>query len=195
MRLQSIVVALGFLSFGVAARADVISESTSGIGVNLAAYYGESFTVGGTGSYADITFNYLSPTSTPYAIGTAYLFSASYSGTPDGLSSATADLLGTAVAVDGVYRFDDSVTLAAGTMYFLYGDTLTPAGVQTGGGYIPDGSYVFADSGTSDFAGDDTGLSSNFVVDGTAVTPEPSSIALLGTGVLSVALMARRRLL
>lgn len=196
MRLQSFVAALGLLVASVAARADVISDCTNGPSdaTNLPYYFGQEFLVGGSGSFDNISFNFITPTGSAYAIGTGYLYSTlPYDVTPDDLSSTSADLIGTAVASDGVYTFDSSVTLTAGNEYYFYEDTLVPMGAITGFGFAT-GALDYGTQNPADpYYWDESGSSSNYIVDGTAVTPEPSSIAFLGTGALAIGLMVRRR--
>jgi PEP-CTERM motif len=197
MRLLSVLAIVSILSAGVCAHGDTLATVTGGtqpIGASL--YVGQSFSVFGSGSYTDISFNFYAPGLDPYAIGTGYLFSAPYTGTPAGLSS-TSGYLGSATAAGDVYSFGSSVTLSGENTYYFYENSLVPLGAITGG---PTSSDLFYESnlpngnfgpglGTTDYlvTGTPTTL-------GSAATPEPSSLVLLGTGLLgSLAALRRTR--
>jgi hypothetical protein len=173
----------------LAAHATTIATVTGGTGVGTYVYQGQSFTVSGTGSYDDIDFNFYDTSNNPLAAGTGYLFSSVYNGTPGALSTATANLLGTATSGGGEYTFAPTLTLQAGTTYYFYENAVI---TDTGGNPGPAAYFTF--SSTSNFSGNVLG-SSNFLVTGQApsVTPEPSSFVLLGTGVLGLAGVLRRR--
>ncbi len=167
-------------------------------GASPANYLGESFTVSGTGSYNSVAFDFITPGGSPYAIGTGFLLTQAYAGTPTGLSSATVGYLGSAAASGGYYTFATSVALNANSTYYFYENALAPAGSQGGNfssGATPE--YFYATSGSGNFTAQ-PGFTAAFQVTGspvmaTTVTPEPSSFALLGTGVLGIAGTLRRR--
>ncbi len=160
------------------------------------AYYGQGFTVSGAGSYDDITFNFFTYTSstqeTPYALGTGYLFSTPYAGTVAGLSSG-AGLLGSVAAANDVYTFASGLSLAAGSTYYFYEDGGVPD--STMGGVQP-GSLYYTYGGSQNFT-PLSDFSTAYAVNGNSLsaspTPEPSSFALLGTGLLGVAGVVRKR--
>lgn len=67
-------------------RADTIAENTGGQNVNnnIAFYQGQSFTTVTVTPESNIAFNFFSdvPATTPYALGTGFLLSMQYLGTP-----------------------------------------------------------------------------------------------------------------
>ena len=193
MRFYSFIAAAAVLSASLAAHADTLAMSTAGTAVLASTLYtGQAFTVTGTGSYADIAFNYYTAGLTPYALGTGYLFSSVYTGTPTGLSSSDPGYLGMAAASNGFYNFGSAVTLASGQQYFFYESAAIPAGAISGNSTYA-GSFFFSQSSTSGYT---STTAANFDVTGTSTisaTPEPSSFALLGTGVLGMAGVLRKR--
>lgn len=174
------------------ARADRLAGYTSGGGTNASAFFGQSFTATGQGSYSNIVFEFLNETTqSSFANGTAYLLTLAYSGSPNGLSASTPGELGLAVAANGAYSFAPGVILQAGRMYFLYTDKREPTASFTGGGFYSGGQdYLASSAGGSYDAGD---VSSDFLVTGTTVTPEPATFQLLAGGCLGIAALARRR--
>lgn len=198
MRFYLLVAATAMLAGGCAANASILAAATGGQSrfgpVGGQDYVGQSFTVAGAGSFDDVTLSLFSyPTSTPYAVGTGYLFSKAYFGSPALLSSGSADLLGTATSANGTYNFSPSVVLTAGTQYFFYEDAEVPGGTLTGDNPYLGGNAYYASGIESTYTTTDV---FNFEVSGQLVssaTPEPSSFALLGTGLLGVARVVRKR--
>lgn len=158
------------------ARANTIAENTGGMFLITDEFYvGQSFTTVSAGPVSNIAFNFFSdvPATTPYAIGTGFLLSMEYTGTPANLSSSTPGFLGQAAAAGGFYTFDPSLTLLAGTQYFFYENALVPQGAISGGNFYAGGQGYVASSENDSFFG--FGNSHNFRVTGTPVTSVPET--------------------
>lgn len=195
------ILALASLAFIAApTRATTIANNTPAgtTGVHPSLFLGQSFTVAGTGSFNNISFNFFSDAAatTPYALGTGFLLSTAYGGTPTALSSGTAGYLGQAVAAGGFYSFGSGLTLAAGTQYFFYSNTLFPAGSIFGDGDTYAGGAVYFSRGAADNFSVFSGQDASFRVTSNAVgTPDGGSTALLlALGVVGL-FVGRRSLL
>lgn len=178
------ILTLASLAFvTTSASAATLAEFTGGTVTTSPGNYspGQSFTVTGSGSFTNISFNFFSnvPATTPFASGTGFLLSSSYGGTPAALSNATAGYLGQATASGGFYNFGSSVTLSAGTQYFFYtGQTFSSAITGAGFNAYAGGSYLLSQQ-LGNFA-DTVNTDSNFRVTGDAVgAPDGGSTALL----------------
>ncbi len=91
-------------------------------------FVGQSFTIAGSGSFTNISFNFFTTSASsavgnPAAAGTGFILSTAYTGTPAALSSATPGYLGSATASGGFYNFGNTVTLLGGAKYFFYSNT------------------------------------------------------------------------
>lgn len=158
-------------------------------------YLGQSFTTVTISPELNIALNFFSnvPPTTPYALGTGFLLSIQYAGTPSALSSASPGFLGQTVASSGSYIFDPSLTLQPGHQYFFYENAHTPNNAASGssGGYGGGHLYYTSSAGStfSNYPG-----SANFRVTGIAEAPEPSTWAagFLTAGALLCSLWRRR---
>lgn len=179
--------ALTLLSGLPAAQADTLAQNTGVSPGTASGFYGVGFTVAGTGGFDDIVFSF------GYAVGTGFLFSAPYTGTPNGL--ATSAFLGSAPGSGLDYNFASSLDLTGGQTYYFYTDGVSPgfssAGVPTGT------SFYYSNNFFHSFADSNGNPAANFIVTGDPVAsaiPEPSSIFLVATGLLGFAGIFRRRL-
>ena len=197
----SLGTSLSILLLGVAnrnAHADTLASFTAGTGTNANGYFGQPFTLSGSGSFNAITFNFLTPTTAlPYAIGTGYLFTQPFLGPPAALGFGNNLPFASTTAANGQYAFDPALSLSGGKMYYFYENSLISNGSIAGAAYIPtapSATFAYANGNFTLF----TSLSgsNNFQVQGNAiaVTPEPSGLILLATGILGTATILRRRL-
>jgi PEP-CTERM motif len=198
VRLRPILAVVSILFASVCAYGDTLATVTGGTTpIAISLYVGQSFSVFGSGNYNDISFNFYTPGEDPYAIGTGYLFSAPYGGTPTGLSSAAPGYLGSAIASGNTYSFDSSVILSAGNSYYFYEDALVPEGTIVGG--PASSNLYYAAYGPNELFGPGVSGTSNFLVTGdltlgsVAATPEPSSLILLTSGVLGSLMVLRQK--
>lgn len=178
---------MGLLSCAAPA-VPVASNLTADVTASL--YIGQSFTVVAPGPVNNVVFNFFrnAPPTIPQAAGIGYLFSAAYSGSPNGLAAATTNLLGTAVASASHYTFAPSLTLQPGVQYFFYADTLQAHGADALGSYT--GGQLFssgmnAATNFSAFPSNDTA----FLVDATLVAAGAPELDPAASSVPMVALM------
>jgi hypothetical protein len=173
-------------------KAVTIASNTAGTQSSTPGFdWGQSFTPVAGGPFDNIVFNLYDSTGAPDAAGTGFLLSSAYSGTPSALSSSTPGFLGSATASGGFYAFAPSLTLLSGTEYFFYENA--PLGSILGNNLFSGNSYFFSLDNSIYANGAPNSI--NFTVTGTAtVTPEPSSLLLLGSGMLGLVGTARRKL-
>ena len=149
---------------------------------NSNAFVGQSFTVVGAGSFTNIGFNFFTnvTTPTPYAVGTGFLLSSPFVGSPSALNNLIPGFLGQANASGGFYNFGPSLSLVAGTQYYLYENAPIPARslILNDDGYS--GSFYIATAVGNTFQNTGTTLDAAFRVTGDAVsTPDGGSTALM----------------
>ncbi len=175
----------------LAGHAETVASASGSSGPYLADYEGQAFTVT-TGNVNNITFNFYSYyTGAATAFGTGFLYSSVYTGDVADLGTASASLLGLASSNGSVYTFNSNLVLDAGTTYYFYENGENP--IINGAADSYSGDNYYTDGTDQPFQAD---TAAEFLVTGQpaiAATPEPSSIALLGTGLLSIAGMARGR--
>jgi hypothetical protein len=173
-----------------------VAESTVVTGPGGPVFVSQSFTVLGSGSFTNIVANFFSdsPAASPLAAGTGFLLSTAYTGSAGALSSATTGYLGQAVGSGGLYSFGSSVTLVAGTQYFLLSNaamTLTGSNADSYAG----GSFSVSFSSSDNFTNAPS-QDAAFRISGTAASNTPdggSTLALLGLALGAVAVVRRKR--
>lgn len=191
MKRSLLVMSAVVLTATAQAQAATIVEDTSGSSSSrFQFFWGQSFTTPTGGPWSSVTFNFYDLTSSPYAAGTGYLFTAAYAGTPANLASAGA--VAVSAPADGtVYSFGTGFRLQPGTQYFFYEDA--PMRLLGGGTAEIGGTSFFTENGTGTFASAG-GLNADFRVSGTVTAvPEPAGWAMLVAGFGSLGVIARRQ--
>jgi PEP-CTERM motif len=189
-RSLAVIVAL-VVSLPAYAYASTITEYTETPSTNTA-FWGQSVTTSAGGPWDHIEFSWLN-TGGPFAVGSVYLFTTAYTGTPSGLSASS--YLATATDAGNSYVFASSLVLSALTQYFFYTDVSFEAFGNATGTYAGGDLYV---AGGSTFTfGNFTGQDVAFRLTGTdlstaAPVPEPASLTLVGLGLGLAGLGARR---
>jgi len=174
--------------------ADTVAAVTNGTATFLsAAFVGQSFTTTNLVPVTNVSFNFFSdiPATTPYAIGSGFLLSSAYAGTPAALGATTPGFLGQASAVGGFYNFGADVTLLPATQYFFYENALVPPSTLTGDVLVGGLGYLTTNPATP-FSPANAFF--NFRVTGTpAGVPEGgSTIVLLSLALLGLGALRRR---
>jgi len=175
-------------------RASIITQETAGTLPNNRPFYGQSFTTPAGGPWNNVTFNFLTPTATPYAIGAAYIFTSAYSGTPSGLSSSSFLAESTSISA-GQWVFDPTFVMQPNTQYFVYEDGTIPAGsIRIDNHQFGTGQLYSALPPTiaPTFAGLST-AAVNFQLSGATLAPEPATFGLLLAGAAVLVAGRRRR--
>lgn len=173
------------------ARAGVLINFTGGATTDNQAP-GQSFTTPAGGPYHDIKFNWYNE-SGPTAVGTLYILTSSYAGTPAALSSSTPGFVGASTSIVGnEYIFNTAVTLLGGTQYYAYTDSQMSylRSVAGDGDLYTGGNRWRATSTGAAFAS--VAADAQFRLSGAAV-PEPSTLVSAGAAVVGLVLLRRRR--
>lgn len=178
----------------VPVKAGTIVENTAGTFASAAGYFGQSFTTPTGGPWYDIGFAFLTPGDAPYALGSLFLTTTPYTGTPAGLSSSMAGFVAESTTISGgMWVFSSSVALQSSTTYYVYSTGNFPLHAIEGGSPISGGAgnYYYTSSSTTDFTSPG-GFSANFEV---SDAPEPGTASVTLLGILALAgIVARRRL-
>lgn len=141
------LVLLGMAVTAIPARAQIMQITSGATGGTYGAYAGLTFTTPAGGPWSNITFNFYAtpamgsaPASTPEAVGTAFLLTQVYNGTPSNLSSSAPGYVASSISISGgVYIFPPSVVLNPNTQYWVYENGLLPS--ITGGPPPPIDNY------------------------------------------------------
>jgi hypothetical protein len=211
MRRLSHLSVLGVLIvFGTAEKvtAGTVIELTSGPGTfttTQSFFWGQSFlTPSVINGWNNITFNFFTAPGTPASFGTAYIFTAPYTGIvgvtgPPATGLAASGYLAKSTGiVGGKEVFAPSLVLLPGTMYYLYEDAPNPSGTNYTGGSNQVGATSVLSTGTSSSFNTSAGAHSlNFNVSGDAVeVPEldaGSAISALSALAMGVVMLNTRR--
>ena len=162
-------------------------------------YYGQSFTVEGTGAFNNVTISFFTGygASIPSASGNIYLYSSALTGTVSDLGKG-ANFLGSAAAANNMFSFAPSLTVNGGTKYYAYLDAETPSAQFSRTNPYLGGEMFEASRGTGLKYQQFSSFDFRFGIGGspmTAAVPEPASWAmmLIGFGALGGALRNRRK--
>jgi hypothetical protein len=152
------------------------------------------------GPWNNITFNFYqssagaSPGSS-YAIGSLFLLSQVYAGTPQALSPSTSGFIAQAFGNGSVYTFSNSITLQPSTRYYFFAELGLTAGASTyvssGSGDVTANLSYGSGNGNLNFTARpfDINFSLNGIVAG---VPEPSSFAIFVVTGMAIHRIKRR---
>jgi hypothetical protein len=174
--------------------------------VPVIGFVGQSFlTPNAVVPWDHITVNFLTPgllaPAAPVATGTLFLLSQVYAGNPNALSNATPGFLASTAAAANLWTFAPSIVLNPNTTYYVYGNAAFGLSLQTALGssvasVYPGGQAYYTPSSNAGFGiATAIGLGAfadlKFNVNGTP-TPEPSTLAMLGIALATLAIRKRR---
>jgi len=177
--------------------AGVITENLSGSysSTDNDFWVGQSVTTPADGPWSDLSFNLISTSNSPYALGTLFLLTQAYSGTPAGLSSSTSGFVAsTSSIVSGAWVFDSAVTVESSTTYYLYENAaFSDTEVLFGADPYAGGIAYESDSGASFYRIPEVDVQFQFQGTQAPSTPEPATAfsALFALG--GIALLKRRK--
>jgi hypothetical protein len=122
----------------------VLIDVTAGFTGTSNNFVGQSFTTPPGGPYGSLRFNWYTFSGMPTSFGTLYLLSAEYLGLPTGLNASTPGFIAMSSGiVAGQYRFPAEVTIAGGTQYWVYTDSMGAFVTSFSGSTYPGGDmYV-----------------------------------------------------
>lgn len=159
---------------------------------------GQSLTTPSGGSGWDqITFNfYHNETGASYAIGTLYLLSQAYAGTPQDLSPQTVGYIASATGDGSSYSFAPTIVLEPDTQYFFFADLGLPSGNSTNissefGGTFSGGDSYGSANGNSNFTVRPFDIA--FSLSGISVSPIPEPATACLALIVPAMFVLRRR--
>jgi hypothetical protein len=190
------MVILGIIAAWQLSGGTIASDTnTTGTSALTGGYWGETFQTPAGGPWNTLTFNFFSDSAatTAEATGILYLLNLEYLGTPSDLSSSTPGFIGSTAASGGLWTFNPSLSVSAGTEYWVYVDTAQPTIYGGVAAVANQGPYYTDSSADPYFALTDTDVNFNFSgsTGEREDTPEPTTLLLMAPALL---LVLRRRL-
>lgn len=191
---KTIVGATVLLLVASASHASVVADNVAGNTAGMLGYYGQSFTISGTGEFNNLAFNFFQASNSPLAAGTAFIFESAYTGKASDLSAASPGLLARSTSISGnVYDFGSAFNVSGGQQYFLYTNALLSTIGAADDNYA--GGNVFYTSDANSVFGKFTDSDANFRLTAApfAAVPEPATWAMFIGGFGLIGGVMRRR--